>query len=299
MGDRKSDAHGDGPAGTAELDYDREYSGRRYRIGEFAAMTGMSASRIRFYEKQGLFGGAKERNGYRYFTPQDAFRANAFRVLLQYGFSVDLAIEMIDSRQKSDEFRCSLVAQRQALERQAELLRYRQARIAQALDLLDLPDPENLPLASRFEVVDMEDWLYVEASHGSDFSVSQENADTIAHFYEMLHVSSCIRVIPMADLLGEGPTVSPNYANGFKASEGWRVAPEDLPHVRRLVMGKCLAARRMLTRAESLRRESYAPALEFLSQRGYRVRGDALLLPGFLNLDGEGSDVETLYVPIA
>ncbi len=287
MGERRGEAHGGGPADEAELDYDREYSGRRYRIGEFAAMTGMSASRIRFYEKQGLFGGAKEGNGYRYFTPQDAFRANAFRVLLQYGFSVDLAIEMIDSRQQSDEFRCSLVAQRQALERQAELLRYRQARIAQALELLDLPDPENLPLASRFEVVDMEDWLYVEASHGSDFSVSQENAETIAHFYEMLHVSSCIRVIPMADLVGEGPTVSPNYA------------PEDLPHVRRLVMGKCLAARRMLTRAQSLRRESYAPALEFLSQRGYRVRGDALLLPGFLNLDGEGSDVETLYVPIA
>ena len=299
MGGTKGDAHGDGPAGTAELDYEREYSGRRYRIGEFAAMTGMSASRIRFYEKQGLFGGAKEGNGYRYFTPQDAFRANAFRMLLQYGFSVDMAIDMIDSRQKSDEFRCSLVAQREALERQAELLRYRQDRIARALELLDLPDPDDLPPTSRYEVVDMEDWLYVEASHGADFSVAVENAEVIAHFYEMLHVTSCIRVIALADLVGDAPTVSPSYANGFKASEGWRIAPEDRPRIRRLVMGKCLAARRMLTRAESLRRESYAPALDFLSEHGYRVRGDALLLPGFLNLDGEGSDVETLYIPIA
>jgi DNA-binding transcriptional MerR regulator len=289
----------DGERESAQRDYEREYSGRRYRIGEFAAMTGMSASRIRFYEKQGLFGGAKEQNGYRYFTPQDAFRANAFRVLLQYGFSVDMAIEMIDSRQESGEFRCSLVAQHEALERQAELLRYRTERIERALDLLDMPDPANLPPASRFEIVDMEDWLYVEASHGADFSVSVENSEVIAHFYEMLHVTNCIRIIPAADLLGNGPTVSPNYGNGFRASEGWRIQPEDMPRVRRLVMGKCLVARRMLTRAESLSRESYTPALEFLAEHGYRVRADALLLPGFLNLDGEGSDVETLYVPIA
>ena len=73
---------GSGDTTEDEDIYAQEYGGRRYRIGEFSAMTGMSASRIRFYEKEGLFGGAKEENGYRYFTPQDAFRANAFRMLL-------------------------------------------------------------------------------------------------------------------------------------------------------------------------------------------------------------------------
>lgn len=289
---------GSGDTTEDEDIYAQEYGGRRYRIGEFSAMTGMSASRIRFYEKEGLFGGAKEENGYRYFTPQDAFRANAFRMLLQYGFGVEQAIEMIDARQASEEFRCSLVEQREALRRQAELLRYRTEGIERALDLLDAPDPANLQPGAGFEVVDMEDWLYVEASHGADFSVSVENAEVIAHFYEMLNVTYCIRVIPRADLLGEGSTVSPNYGNGLKASEAWRIQPADMPHVRRLVMGKCLRARRMLTRARSLRRESYEPALTFLDEHGYRLCGDALLLPGFVNLDGAGSDVETLYLPI-
>ena len=54
---------GSGDTTEDEDIYAQEYGGRRYRIGEFSAMTGMSASRIRFYEKEGLFGGAKEENG--------------------------------------------------------------------------------------------------------------------------------------------------------------------------------------------------------------------------------------------
>ena len=282
-----------------ELIYEREYSPRRFRIGEFAEMTGMTPSRVRFYEKEGLFGGAREENGYRWFTAHDAFRANAFRMLLKYGFSVDQAIEMIDSRQCCDEFRRSLVDLHKDLRRQAELVRYRMESVERALDLLDTPDPANLPEGSGFEVVDMEDWLYVEASHGPDFSVSKENAQVLAHFYEMLFATYCIRILPMADLLGSGPVVSPNYANGFRASEGWRIHPDDMPHVKRLVLGKCLLTRRVLTRAESLHRESYAPVFAYLEAHGYRVRGDALLIPAFLNLDGRGSDVETLYLPIS
>lgn len=28
------------------------------------------------------------------------------------------------------------------------------------------------------------------------------------------------------------------------------------------------------------------------------IRGDILIMPSFLNLDGEGSDIEVLYVPV-
>lgn len=298
--------------GSAERDYEREYAGRRYRIGEFAAMTGMSASRIRFYERAGLFPGQKEENGYRYFTARDAFRANAFRVLLQYGFTVEQAIDMIDARQNSADFRCSLVAQHEALRRQAELLRYRTERIERALELIELseggPDGvasgqqgtvDNLQAGAGFAVVDMEDWVYVEASRGSDFSISVDNAEVIAHFYSLLNVTHCVRLISTTELLGEGPTVTPSYAIAMRAHEAWRIDEQDRPRVRRLVMGKCLCARRMLTRAQSLHRESYEPMLDYLRTHGYRARGDGLLLPGFLNLDGEGSDVETIYLPIS
>ena len=57
-----------------------------YRIREFSAMTGLSQSKIRFYEKRGFLLSHREENGYRVFTPEDAFRSNAFRMLLQHGF---------------------------------------------------------------------------------------------------------------------------------------------------------------------------------------------------------------------
>lgn len=57
-----------------------------YYIREFSNMTGLPQSKIRYYEKIGLFKVKRMKNGYRWFSPEDAFRVNAFRCLLQYGF---------------------------------------------------------------------------------------------------------------------------------------------------------------------------------------------------------------------
>ena len=87
----------------------RETGERTYKIGEFAAMTGMTPSKVRFYDKAGLFESTlRDESGYRAFTPHDAFRANAFRVLLQYGFTVERAIAVLDERQGTVEFEESL-----------------------------------------------------------------------------------------------------------------------------------------------------------------------------------------------
>ena len=98
-----------------------------YRIKEFAAMTGLPPSKIRFYEKHGLLATRREENGYRVFSPEDAFRANAFRVLLQYGFTVEQAVAMLDAEQGTEEFKRSLEDQQAKLRREAYLLRYRLA----------------------------------------------------------------------------------------------------------------------------------------------------------------------------
>lgn len=108
-----------------------------YRMKQFAAMTGMTQSKIRFYEKHGLVLSDRMENGYRVFTPEDAFRSNAFRVLLQYGFSISEAIEMLDAKQDTAEFRESLQEQRQKLEHERILLDYRQRRIESVLDVLE------------------------------------------------------------------------------------------------------------------------------------------------------------------
>ena len=120
-----------------------------YRMKQFAAMTGMTQSKIRFYEKHGLVLSDRMENGYRVFTPEDAFRSNAFRVLLQYGFSISEAIEMLDAKQDTAEFRESLQEQRQKLERERILLDYRQRRIESVLDVLETDGKVDFKLRSE------------------------------------------------------------------------------------------------------------------------------------------------------
>ena len=83
-----------------------------YYIREFSNMTGLPQSKIRYYEKIGLFKVKRMKNGYRWFSPEDAFRVNAFRCLLQYGFSIEEAVRMLDEKQQTEQFEQSLKRQR-------------------------------------------------------------------------------------------------------------------------------------------------------------------------------------------
>ena len=87
-----------------------ENRGSMYRMKEFSAMTGLPQSKIRFYEKHGLILSDRQENGYRVFTPEDAFKSNAFRVLLQYGFSIDEAVACStrNKAQKSSSGHCCI-----------------------------------------------------------------------------------------------------------------------------------------------------------------------------------------------
>lgn len=263
-----------------------------YKIREFAAMTGLPQSKIRFYEKQGLLLSDRQENGYRVFTPEDAFRSNAFRVLLQYGFSIDQAVAMLDEKQDTSEFKKSLMSQQEKLRHEADLLEYRLARINNALDFI------NAEADGGFTLVDAPDQFYVNASIGRDFSISLKNEEAIAEFYELLSVTSCARIINKTDFENDSETVDPNYIITLAEQEKYRLSEDALAKTKRLHLGKCFRFRRQVTRSESVRKETFGDLMEHLRTHGYHLRGDIILFPSFLNLDGQGSDIETLYVPI-
>ena len=248
-----------------------------YRMKQFAAMTGMTQSKIRFYEKHGLVLSDRMENGYRVFTPEDAFRSNAFRVLLQYGFSISEAIEMLDAKQDTAEFRESLQEQRQKLEHERILLDYRQRRIESVLDVLETDGKVD------FKLVHIPDQLYVNASHGRDFTVSMENEKVLAEYYDLLSITSCARIITRENLLDSSPSVDPDYINTVSVGEEHFLSPYAREHV---------------TREESIQKETFDGLFEHLDAHGLTICGDILIMPTFLNLDGEGSDIEVLYVPV-
>lgn len=255
-------------------------------------MTGMTQSKIRFYEKHGLVLSDRMENGYRVFTPEDAFRSNAFRVLLQYGFSISEAIEMLDAKQDTDEFRSSLQEQQARLNREQMLLEYRQRRIRGVLDFLD--SDEEL----KFKEVDLPDHLYINASYGRDFSVSLENETVLAEYYRLLSVTSCARIVKRDNLLDERDSVDPDYINTLSVKESHYLSDYAKQHAKRLELGRCVRFGRRVTRAESIRKQTFDELFEYLDERNLEIRSDIMLMPSFLNLDGEGSDIEILYVPV-
>ena len=263
-----------------------------YRMKEFSAMTGLPPSKIRFYEKHGLVLSNREENGYRVFTPEDAFRSNAFRVLLQYGFSIDESVAMLDAKQGTQEFERSLLAQQEKLRHEADLIAYRLRRLESTLGAIK-SEP-----GLAFELVDAADQLYINSSYGRDFHISLEHERTISQYYDLLSIASCARIIKRDDLLDDSPTVDPDYVMSMPEHESHRLDDFARGQVKRLCLGKCIRFRRQATRTESVRKEAFADLFAYLDAHGYQVRSDIMLFPSFLNLDGRGSDIETLYVPV-
>lgn len=263
-----------------------------YYIWEFSCMTGLPQGKIRYYEKIGLFKVKRMKNGYRWFTPEDAFRVNAFRSLLQYGFSIEDAVRMLDEKQKTETFEQSLRQQQETLSREKQLLEYRLQALDGAIALL------NLKPGLDFSIQDIPDKLYVHASNGRDFRVAAQAGETITRFVELLSISNYARIVDTAQFSNAEPELNPSYVSAIPASEEWRLGPYDPAHVHWLNLGKCLVYHRELTREESVRKESFAPMLDWLAAHGYRMHGKMMILPGFLNLDGCGTDMETIILPV-
>ena len=269
-----------------------EHVPKSYKIGEFAAMVGMPQSKVRYYEKMGLFRGQRHENGYRYYTPEDAFRSNAFRCLLQYGFTVEKAIQMLDEKQSGEEFIRSLETQKVELALQEEQIKYRQARLDYIINLIHSEPGE------RFEVVDAVDQIFVRASNGRDFSVSVENVNELADFVSVQTFANFTRIIKKSDFDNDKDYVDPSYVNMMPSWERYRLPNPNSPRIETIKLGKCLRYQRRKTREESVKKQTFESMFIWLKEHGYRMRGDIVLFLAFLNLDGQGSDWETLLVPI-
>ncbi|HCX65478.1 MAG TPA: MerR family transcriptional regulator [Eubacteriaceae bacterium] len=263
-----------------------------YKISEFANMTGLSKSKIRFYEKNGLLRVHKDDNGYRYFTPNDAFRVNSFRTLLKYGFTIEEAVEMLNQDHSGSFFLEALKQKQQEVEREIKLKESRLKHIHHVVDLLEKG------IEKRFEVITMKDFLYVRASRGLDFHLSKENEELIAEFTDLLPISHCVRIINKEDLLESKKSIHPDYAIAIPEDQERLLNSYDKSKVEYLNLGKCIKYCRENTREESESLDSFKDLFVYMQANNYSIRGDVILFPTFLNLKGIGLDIETLFVPI-
>jgi len=278
-----------------------------YTIGTFADMVGLPQSKVRFYERSGLLPVRKLENGYRYFLPEDAFRMNEFRVLRSYGFSVEDAIRLLEEKQSGVTFTQSLCTQREQLLLEQERLKNRIENIDRTLNLIATGDQllhqdirlmNDIEQGERFSIVDQIDILYVRASHGRDFSISTRNAQALNEFVHLLPKARYLRIIRQACFNDDSPVVDPDYIVGIHVTDRSLLQSSPMNQLELLRLGRCLCYIRRESRETSVLKETFDPVFTYLHEHGYRLRGDMLIVPTFLNLDGQGQDIELVYAPI-
>lgn len=236
-----------------------------YKISDFAKMAGISQSKVRFYEKNGLLKVRKDTNGYRYFTRWDAFRVNAFRVLLQYGFTVEKAISMLDERQSDEMFVKSLEEKKEDLKVQIELMKCRQ----EILEKVIMNLKENCE--SKFEIMEKDDYIYVLASNGIDFSVSSQNEEVLAQFGELLSMTSYARIILKDELINRNSVINPSYTFAIPKTREIYLGKYDKSKTQLLKLGKCIRYSRKKTREESQKIESFNELFDYLEKNNYEM----------------------------
>nr|WP_296466987.1 MerR family transcriptional regulator [uncultured Acetatifactor sp.] len=96
-------------------------------IGELAAFFGVSRKALRLYEKKGIIKPAKtdDRNGYRYYAPEQVRQLNALLELKALGFSLDEIKGIVDGEASKGLLLRALERKRQAWQAAADEARHK------------------------------------------------------------------------------------------------------------------------------------------------------------------------------
>ncbi|NLC65389.1 MAG: MerR family transcriptional regulator [Clostridium sp.] len=262
-----------------------------YKIGEFAKMVGISNAAVRFYEKQGIISPERLENGYRVFSHFDAFKVNAFKTLLNYGFSISEAKKLYINLSE-EEFLFELKKQKDNVLHQIESLTYRVEKIERTIDIISEKSKE------KFSIENIEDYFYMPFSIGLDFSPSLENYDILSKLVDKSGISYYARKISKEEILKGKSEISISYVQVVSKNHKDKLSEDEKLKLKIFPMGQCIIYYRSITRKKSSLYDSYAELLEYLQKNKLEMRDNILILPTFLNLGEEGYDIEKIIIPI-
>ncbi|KRK64848.1 transcriptional regulator [Companilactobacillus tucceti DSM 20183] len=75
---------------------------KKYRIGDFAEVTGLSSPTLRYYEKEGLINPHRTENGLRYYTEQDVDWIKFLLHLKSTGMTIEQLKQYVKWRAEGD-----------------------------------------------------------------------------------------------------------------------------------------------------------------------------------------------------
>lgn len=139
------------------------------KIGEASEKLGISISNIRFYEKKGLIGPARDKESkYRNYTEEDINDIKQIIVLRKMGMSIETISDILKEETSVEE----------ALEKQVETLEEEQAKIYASMKLCQKALGDNSK--SVEDMLSLFDYVAEEEQQGVRFAPAEEFIDSIA-----------------------------------------------------------------------------------------------------------------------
>lgn len=161
------------------------------KIGEASEKLGISISNIRFYEKKGLIGPARDKESkYRNYTEEDINDIKQIIVLRKMGMSIETISDILKEETSVEE----------ALEKQVETLEEEQAKIYASMKLCQKALGDNSK--SVEDMLSLFDYVAEEEQQGVRFAPAEEFIDSIA---VALNYDNIVTTLPWGFMIYTNP----------------------------------------------------------------------------------------------
>lgn len=263
-----------------------------YKIGEFSKMVGMEPSKVRYYEKKGVYRKERHENGYRIFGEMDAYHLNNFRTLCARGYSIKEAIETLDGVSVNKVID-TLLEKRNRLDMELLLLQERKKYVEETVSLLQAV--KDNPTKVWNEMVPV--YMIQPASEKGDYSFAQKNAEERIKWQEL---------IPFTKYIGFGETKAfVNNEDQF-VDNGYAVKEEHYQQfqypedgtLRQFNMGECICFFARLNEKESVNIKEYPHVLDYVERNGYKLKDNFLCFYFMIPIDELGEDAGVICMPV-
>lgn len=245
-------------------------------IADYARITGLPASKIRYYEKQGLQGVSRQENGYRSFCRQSIYMLNDMKSLCARGFSIKESLRLAEEGHSADELLSLLCKKEAELEHQLLITQAMKQWAEETRMILE----QLRQHGSLLYLTDLEDQMFLPACVGEDYSIGIQNGDVRRQWNDYFPVNRLVGILDTDRLSQEQPI---NYGDIVSVSDFTRFHFPADHTVQKLTPGRCLCFNFQEERDGFFSLSAYPHVLQYMEAHHLQPVGHAVLQYLFLN----------------
>ncbi len=243
-------------------------------IADYARITGLPASKIRYYEKLGLQGIARHENGYRSFNIESIYKLNYMKSLCARGFSIKESLQLTQEPHTVGDMLTKIREKEEQLAHQLILTRAMKNWAEETRQILEKLEQGNL-----LYLEDKEDQMFLPACEEGDFSIGIQNGDVRRRWNDFFPVN---RLVGTLDAAGLADQQRIQYGDVVSVSNFHRFHLPADETVKRLPMGKCLCFNFQENPDGFFSLAAYPHVQQYLAENHLEAAGKVLLSYLFL-----------------